>query len=138
MDNLQFRAWDKFWETMIQPQAIMFKAGYVDCISELDEGVSSVVYYDLMQATGFFDMKNKKRIFESDIVEVKTVRGEYYSVGIVKKHNGVFYLEHPITKNIIMMSDFYFKSYTDSLEMVVIGNIYENLDVLEDYIEGVE
>lgn len=137
MDNLQFRAWDAFWESMVTPKelkSLIFKKGTISDV-ETEEGISSTHHYIFMQATGFFDRQNERSIFESDIVEVRTIGGELYSVGIVRKTKGVFYLEHPITKEIVMMSDFYFKSYTSNLEMVVIGNIYENSDVMKDYIK---
>ena len=85
----------------------------------------------LLQSTGLFD-KNGKEIYESEIVDVSTVGGRFYLRGIVKKVKGGFYIEELTRSNVTPLTDFYFKGYTNTLEIKIIGNIYQDKDLLEE------
>lgn len=124
MDNLQFRAWDKENQVMREVVEIDFINKSVIC--ETDDERTIKLYdttYKLMQSTGLRD-KDGYNTYESDFVEILTVRGGYYDSGLIKKKNGFLYIETK-NKSIMLLSDFYFEGYTDSLELHVVGNVYE-------------
>lgn len=124
MDNLQFRAWDKGNQVMREVVEIDFINKSVIC--ETDDERTLKLYdttYKLMQSTGMRD-KDGYNVYESDFVEILTVRGGYYDSGLIKKKNGFLYIETK-NKRIMLLSDFYFEGYTDSLELHVVGNVYE-------------
>mgnify|MGYP001791307758 CR=1 FL=1 len=127
---IKFRAWDKVFKEMVQVNALV-----------LDEQVVKVTYkngnvakedmkeYELMQSTGLFD-RNNKEIFEGDII----TNGK--DVMCMKRHNTLgFYVEQKGKVEFIadsaVLEEFEedAKEIADSLE--IIGNIYENKDILE-------
>lgn len=126
----RFRAWDKVFKEMVQVNALV-----------LDEQVIKVTYknknvvkddvkeYVLMQSTGLKD-KNGKEIFEGDII----TNGQ--NVMCMKRHNTLgFYVEEKGEVEFIadsaVLEDFEedAKEIADRLE--IIGNIYENPELLE-------
>ena len=127
---MKYRAWDKEFKEMVQVNALV-----------LDEQVIKATYkngnvvkedmknYELMQSTGLFD-KNGKEIFEGDII----TNGQ--NVMCMKRHNTLgFYVEKKGKVEFIadcaVLEDFEedAKEIADSLE--IIGNIYENPELLE-------
>lgn len=79
----------------------------------------------LMQSTGLKD-KNDKEIFESDIVKFTITNGFDYVVdeyGVVTYKQGAFFIVKDFAEYLISYV------YTDEIE--VIGNIYENHELLE-------
>ena len=120
----KFRAWDKVNQVMREVVEIDFINKSVIC--ETDDERSIKLYdttYKLMQSTGLRD-KDGYNTYESDFVEIRTVRGGYYDSGIIKKKKGFLYIETE-NKSIMLLSDFYFEGYTDNLELHVVGNMYE-------------
>lgn len=139
----KFRAWDKVFKEMVQVNALV-----------LDEQVVKVTYkngnvakedmkeYDLMQSTGLKD-KNGKEIFEGDILEIQGIRmvvkfGSYeyiessksngHTIGVVYDGLG-FYVECINAADPDRISPFEPETLKES---VVIGNRFENPEILED------
>lgn len=130
----KFRAWDKANKKMCDVKAWSeFNGGEVT-IKRDGENASYVVSLDdiiLMQSTGLKD-KNGVEIFEGDIVKsCRLVDGRIYEyVGQVKFVD--------FSWNIVDKKDTYdpFYNYTDGYpdeiwEIEIIGNIYQNSELLE-------
>lgn len=85
------------------------------------------------QYTGLKD-KNGREIYEGDIVEVKDRRYELHGIGIVEwdKENGLWMIYFPDTQGATMLRDWLPKEYEASLSIKVIGNVYENPELLEE------
>lgn len=127
----KFRAWDKVNKKLKQVYSINFdKNGEIESIKEEYTEPNEIYamfdigYFELMQSTGLKD-KDGTEIYEGDIVRYN--RGVSYSVEkfpySVKYIEGTFVLEHGFIQHNL------FKN----LEYVtVIGNVYENPDLLED------
>ncbi|ECB9650028.1 hypothetical protein FL871_14245 [Listeria monocytogenes] len=81
----------------------------------------------LMQYTGLKD-KNGKKIFEGDIV--KNINGEYSYIGIVNKDRYTFYIKGVAPKDNYDFADVS-DTVTGKSSLIVIGNIHENLELLE-------
>lgn len=126
--KLKFRAWDKVAENMFiifdaNEQTEWFLPKWKD-------------RYEVMQYTGLKD-KNGKEIYEGDICRVSSE--EYYS-------NNYFITEDDWTMT--MYIDFSYGSFqlrekedrhmaiyfieTDDMDIEIIGNIYENPELMED------
>ncbi|MCI2791049.1 YopX family protein [Staphylococcus pettenkoferi] len=128
MENLRFRAWDKEDNKMVRWENLrLVKNNRDKDLRVVDITYSPIKFKKakLMQSTGLKDI-NGIEIYEGDIVHVN------YKLSIVKYAKGSFYIEFIDFPKIIMLSDFYFKSYTNDLILKVQGNIYENPELLED------
>ena len=103
-------------------------------ISDRQDGIIYRVRADTVgQYTGLKD-KNGKEIYEGDIVEVKDKRYELHGIGIVEwdRENGLWAVYFPDTQGATMLRDWLPKEYEASLSTEVIGNIYENPELLEE------
>ena len=128
----KFRAYDGgSLNRMYQPDEVMVGNGDIWIIDEDSVAGEWIVNNDLnlMQSTGLFD-RNGKEIFEGDII----TNGP--DVMCMKRHNTLgFYVEEKGKVEFIadsaVLEDFEedAKEIADSLE--IIGNIYENKDILE-------
>lgn len=127
----KYRAWDKELQTMLDVSLIDFKKGVL--VGEHWEfGETNFMSFGeivLMQSTGLKD-KNGKEIFEGDII----TNGQ--NVMCMKRHNTLgFYVEEKGEVEFIagcaVLEDFEedAKEIADRLE--IIGNIYENPELLE-------
>lgn len=122
----KYRAWDKELQTMLDVSLIDFKKGVL--VGEHWEfGETNFMSFDeivIMQSTGLFD-KNGKEVFVGDII--KYARGCHHEVYIEKEYAGTFIGGMPAV---------YLKglnvgyAWTGSEE--IIGNIYENPELLEE------
>ena len=122
----KFRAWDKVFKEMVQVNALV-----------LDEQVVKVTYkngnvakedmkeYELMQSTGLKD-KNGKEIFEGDIVDYKGREA------VVKWHGSyasfIYRFVDGLQERVSKWDPLFLACYN----FEVIGNIYENPELLED------
>lgn len=113
MREIKFRAWDyKYKETsesfnVLQP------------FEMINKRVANGDSFELMQYTGLKD-KNGKEIYEGDIVSFKDTKYEV----IFHKSWGSFCVS---ALNFIQCSPF----YSESTKYEVIGNIYENEELLK-------
>ena len=129
----KFRAWHKTWEELGKVKRIRFdNEGNISTVFIQSETLGSNAYLkdiELMQSTGLFD-RNGQEIFEGDII----ANGP--DVMCMKRHNTLgFYVEKKGRVEFIadgaVLEEFEedAKEIADSLE--IIGNIYENKDILE-------
>ena len=124
----RFRVWDKETKTMIDVSLIDFKKGFL--VGEHWKfGETNFMSFDeieLMQSTGILD-KNSQEIFEGDVVrQVRTqptIENETIT-GVVTMLEGAWLI---VNDNEQLASDLW--SETDENE--IIGNIYENQELLE-------
>ena len=128
---LKFRVWLPDFDQMLRVKALVFEKDKTRCVC----GYSFDFYLEdenatIMQSTGLFD-KNNKEIFEGDVI----ANGP--DVMCMKRHNTLgFYVEKKGKVEFIadcaVLEEFEedAKEIADSLE--IIGNIYENKDILED------
>ena len=122
----KFRAWLKNDKEMIDADEIHFDNGQLDFIGDAITFMRDADEIELMQSTGLKD-KNGQEIFEGDVVrQVRTqpTTENEIVLGIVTMIEGAW----------LIMNDSeqlasYLWSETDINE--IIGNIYENPDLLE-------
>lgn len=127
----RFRAWDKETQTMLDVYLIDFKKSVL--IGEHWEfGETNFINFDeieLMQSTGLKD-KNGKEIFEGDIVELKDC-GE--TIGNVKVYWDDSLALFQLYAIIVDEKEPMYKVIDDEdYSYIVVGNIYENPELLED------
>ena len=127
----KFRAWDKELQTMLDVSLIDFKKRVL--VGEHWKfGETNFMSFDeieLMQSTGLRD-KNGKEIFEGDIVQFEDCHEVsdflYINTGIIEWCQGGF---HVTNRASVLMEDLL---DGDSLDVTIIGNIYETPELLED------
>ena len=124
-----FRAWDKLWNLMLAIGE--FDTSYKLVYLEEDNGYRCERDFDeieLMQSTG---LKNKKgyEIFEGDIIKFSNYYDDVYVAPVVCDKNyacfGVsFSGAYPIS------FEYLEEFYTELKDIEVVGNIYENPELL--------
>ena len=125
--NPSFRAWDKETQTMLDVYLIDFKKSVL--VGEHWEfGETNFISFDeikLMQSTGLFD-RNIKEIFEGDIVNYKGRKA------IIKWHGSYASFIYIFVDELKERVSEWHPLYLAYLKCEVIGNIYENPELLED------
>ena len=123
MREIKFRAWDKEKKIMgevlgidILHKEIFFSNEDVDCYEHVD-----FKDIELMQYTGLKD-KNNKEIYEGDIV---TLHNSKYKVIFNSKEAGFVLRDDEFEMNIPFTNN-------NNKRMEVIGNIYENPELLKE------
>ena len=132
----RFRAWHKTWEEIGKVKRIRFdddgnvtKVLFVGKKFGVNENIEEI---ELMQSTGLKD-KNGKEIFEGDIV--KRYRSPFfkaeceYQIETVVKREACLVLGKKFGKNFATIS--FGLPFTKNDLLEVIGNIYENPELLE-------
>lgn len=142
----RYRAWDTTNKEMFKDTFSITESGQVVVVEQEDVMCPpDYVFVDnlvIMQSTGLKD-KNGKEIFEGDVLEIQGIRmivkfGSYkyletsknngYTLGIL--HDGLgFYVECINVADPDSISPFEPETLKNSQ---IIGNIYENPDLLED------
>ena len=122
MRDIKFRVWDNERNAMFNSKSvdIDFFEGKIEITSDTiryDEVYTDEIKdFELMQYVGCKD-KNNKEIYEGDIVKTKE------HIGQIIYFKGMFFID--------VKGDFYLPIYNVSEFMEVIGNIYENPDLLD-------
>ena len=137
----KFRAWDKEKKTMWNIERWHIEDEYFDLI-EPNKSVFDLKAnrtwrkqsdVTLMQSTGLFDI-NDKEIFEGDIVRISMRIGKHLttSIGVVRfdKIEVCFKIRNELGGHYVTM---FHASYFE-----VIGNIYENPELLEEVEDDTE
>lgn len=126
MREIKFRAWHKEKKILREVLEISFSGGYVilagfGSFGEIEAPIRDV---ELMQYTGLKDQNNAE-IYESDIVKYKTTsRTLPYNTAPVVFFEGAFRLSE--SKTFFILRDYL------SADLEVVGNIYENPEILKD------
>lgn len=128
----KFRAWDKRENTMRDVAVLHFTEGGKVNYIEYRKTLSKLKSYHvrnvvLMQSTGLKDLRGVE-IFEGFAVYHE--EGEFSYKGIVRKDKYYFYIEG-IGINDSFSFDDVSDTRTGEADLVVIGNIYENPELLE-------
>jgi uncharacterized phage protein (TIGR01671 family) len=124
MREIKFRAWDKAKKEMINDYCELDRlfltfSGY-DLTNDAYVKIASV-----MQFTGLLDT-NKKEIYEGDIVSVSIYGDEKPSILEVHWQYGGFFIDYEDSESDMVLV----ANFVGSVE--VIGNIYENEDLLTE------
>lgn len=146
----KFRAWLKKDKEMIAVEEIHFNNGELDFIGDAITWMCKNNDFVLMQSTGLTD-KNGKEIFEGDILKFIDEWDEYCHEGYIDgSTSGINYvgIETDSTcfifgKTRISDSSLFYYMYDEHLtfkelitdneiEFEVVGNIYENPELLEE------
>lgn len=128
----KFRAWDKETQTMLDVSLIDFKKSVL--IGEHWEfGETNFINFDeieLMQSTGLFD-KEGTEVFEGDIIAIEVEEIETPINAKIFQNNKIGVLMFHVFEDnedvpmVELLED-------NSVAFAVIGNIYENPELLED------
>lgn len=125
----KFRAWDKTTSKLHVVNGIYCdnkKIHYIDDKRVRFVGFDNVI---IMQSTGLFD-KSGKEIYEGDAVQFEDCYEAsdflYINTGIIEWCQGGFHItnRHSVTMEDLLCEE--------SLDVEIIGNIYENPELLED------
>lgn len=131
MREIKFRAWDKkkeMWTNYKSYDGILY---FMDKNTGVWFGKYNKRYkdFDLMQYIGMKDMNNVE-IYENDIVEIFKEKSYLNDTAVVKfdKYSSSFVLVVQDDDCGYLSYDF---AYYDKTKYKVIGNIYENKELLE-------
>ena len=120
----KFRAWLKNDKEMIEVDEIHFDNGQLDFVGDAITFMRKANEIVLMQSTGLFDI-NGKEVFVGDIV--KCTRGCLHEVYLEKEYGGTFIGGMPAVYLKGLSEGYAWTGYEE-----IIGNIYENRELLED------
>jgi len=128
----KYRAWDSAKKEMFKDTFAITESGQVVVVEQ--ESVASfpdyvfVEHLVIMQSTGLVD-RDGKIIFEGDVVQFEDCSEAsdflYINTGIIEWCQGGF---HVTNRDSVLMEDLL---DGDSLDVTIIGNIYENPELLE-------
>lgn len=124
MREIKFRAWD-------QKQRKMYYNGLIigpEVVGSREFGPKGYDEVELMQYTGLKD-ENEKQIWEGDILKVNRIGAGENLIGQVFFNRGAFLF---ITKDPKWSGTYISSTIDDSGGIEVIGNIYENPELLKE------
>lgn len=121
----KFRAWLKNDKEIIDVDDIHWFDGELDIIGDYITFVRKADEIELMQSTELKD-KNGKEIFEGDIVDYKGRKA------VIKWHGSYASFIYRFVDELNKRSAEWYPLYLAYLKCEVIGNIYENPELLED------
>lgn len=130
MREIKFRAWLKYRKEIVDVEEIDFMNKVINYIDNDYENNRQEIIgacfedIELMEYTGLKD-KNEKEIYEGDIVKLRANHG----IGVVKYYDewGAFVVEYIKPRPLAVLGMNYYKE-----DIEVIGNIYENSELLGD------
>lgn len=130
MNNFKFRVWDKVLKVMseiIRIDLLKNEITYFEtdncCYKEINVNFNN---YVIMQSTGLFD-KYGVEIYEGDIIDVGT---RIPFLNKIQRDEETAYLKLvPLDKR---WTESYFTNFEDKSRYEVVGNIYENKELLEN------
>lgn len=118
----KFRAWDKLNNEMSVVEQINFNRGEFESIGYGISSLREAGKIELMQSTGLKD-KNGKEIFEGDILKSnKYITSVFYE-------RGAYCVKFSRTPNTTVTMNVI--SFIEKYKTKIIGNIYENPELLE-------
>lgn len=125
--EIKFRAWDSYNESLVKVLELKFdaKIAYVESLRELNEGERYDISFDnlkLLQYTGLKDM-NGVDIYEGDVIS-----DNISMVGVVEFKKSAYRVNYK--NNSCKWFIDYIESEIKTIE--IIGNIYENKNLLEE------
>lgn len=117
-NRFKFRAWDCLNTRMVKATSIDFENNMLHFMNEkFKENPTYITYFELMQWTGLKD-KNGNEIYEEDIIKAMC---EFGPAGFQERILTIRFHE----------TQGYRWNYVDLESIVVIGNTYENSDLLQ-------
>lgn len=150
-DRFKFRYFNKYANKMVKPENWQNVDGIYECIKQqvcFDEDIAPLPYDHIgnglvfMQCTGLKD-KNGKLIYEGDILDLyvsskKLYRYEVkYEIGsfMLVSQDEIFDFPNVWNDNVYPLSQLYYEYQNEEDcidECEIIGNIYENPELLKD------
>lgn len=126
----KFRAWHKPMQRMSEVLAISYERQKVKIRHLRGTTHMTVLFDDVepMQSTGLFD-ENGQEIWEGDVVEFEDaddIENVYINQGVIEWCQGGFIVTNRTSVTMGDLLD------GNNLEVTVIGNIYENPELLEE------
>ena len=126
MNNLKFRAYDKKKNTFTNYQIVDNMLYFMDKFTGVWIRDDNQDRFALMQSTGLFD-KYGVEIYEGDIIDVGT---RIPFLNKIQRDEETAYLKLvPLDKR---WTESYFTNFEDKSRYEVVGNIYENKELIEN------
>lgn len=126
----RYRAWDKEFKEMVQVDALVSEEQLIKATYKNGNVVKEdIKYYNLMQSTGLLD-KNGKEIFEGDVLKI-TDKHSWLEVVSFNENKGMFVSKEIHRNTDIPESPLWDLFITNLFKLEVIGNRYENKELLE-------
>ena len=126
-DRFKLKFWNKTDKELVEVINIDYNSGFVDYVTKDGFTSTQIKYGELIQCTGLKD-KNNTLIFEGDIIYkkgTKNHKGEKMYSEVIWDQ---MYAEFNISDDNGMH-----RMPSNSNNIEIVGNIYENPELLEDY-----